>query len=80
MSEHEQVLELYLKEQQDKINELSQQIMILNTRNKLLEQQLKEAESISAEKSKKIEEYEIINNKKKNQVKGFSHKQTVIGR
>ena len=60
MSDEEKVLELFLQEQKDKISELSQQVMILTTRNKLLEQELKE-------KTEKLEEYELINTKKKNQ-------------
>jgi len=73
MSNEEKVLELFLQEQKNKISELSQQIMILTTRNKMLEQELKE-------KTDKLEEYELINIKKKNQVHGFSHKTKIIGR
>jgi hypothetical protein len=73
MSDEERVLELFLQEQKDKISELSQQVMILTTRNKMLEEELKE-------KTCKLEEYELINTKKKNQVTGFSHKTKVIGR
>lgn len=66
MSEHEEVLEIYLKEQQTKINELSQQIMVLSTRNSYLEKKLEETQ-------KKLNEYEIINRKKLNTVQGFKH-------
>lgn len=42
MNDQEKVLNLYIEEQQNKINELSQQIMMLTTRNRFLEEKLKE--------------------------------------
>lgn len=66
MNESEKVLELYISQQQEKINELSQQILMLTTRNKYLEQQLSET-------SKKLKVFEEINKKKLNKVEGFKH-------
>lgn len=70
MNEQEQVLELYIQEQQNKINELSQQIMILTTRNKFLEEKMKKD-------ADRLEYLENINKKKMNKQTGFSHKKKV---
>lgn len=71
MNEQEQVLEIYIKQQQEKINELSQQIMILSTRNKFLEEKMnKDAE--------RLEYLESINKKKMNTQTGFSHKKKIV--
>ena len=71
MNEQEKVLELYIKEQQNKINELSQQIMMLTTRNKFLEEKMKQD-------ADRLEYLESINRKKMNKQQGFSHKKTVV--
>ena len=71
MNELEKVLELYIKEQQNKINELSQQIMMLTTRNKFLEEKMKQD-------ADRLEYLESINRKKMNKQQGFSHKKTVV--
>ena len=65
MNENEQVLNLYIKEQQEKINELTQQVLMMSTRNKYLEEQLNKVKD-------KLETYESINRKKRNEVKGFN--------
>ena len=65
MNESEQVLNLYIKEQQEKINELTQQVLMMSTRNKYLEEQLNKVKE-------KLETYESINRKKRNEVKGFN--------
>jgi phage shock protein A len=71
MNEQEQVLELYIKEQQNKINELSQQIMMLTTRNKFLEEKMKED-------ADRLEYLENINRKKMNKQSGFIHKKKIV--
>ena len=58
MNENERVLNLYIKEQQEKINELTQQILMLSTRNKYLEEELNNVKS-------KLETHESINRKKR---------------
>lgn len=70
MNEQEKVLELYIQEQQNKINELSQQIMILTTRNKFLEEKMKKD-------ADRLEYLENINRKKMNKQVGFSHKKKI---
>lgn len=70
MNEQEKVLELYIQEQQNKINELSQQIMILTTRNKFLEEKMKKD-------ADRLEYLENINRKKMNTQVGFSHKKKI---
>jgi phage shock protein A len=76
MSDHEKVLELFLREQKDKIGELSQQVMILTTKCKMLEEELNEKSKKLNRLEIKLKEYEVINTK--NRVKGFSHKTQVI--
>lgn len=71
MNEQEKVLELYIKEQQNKINELSQQIMMLTTRNKFLEEKMNQD-------ADRLEYLENINRKKMNKQQGFSHKKTIV--
>ena len=71
MNEQEQVLELYIKEQQNKINELSQQIMMLTTRNRFLEEKMKKD-------ADRLEYLESINRKKMNKQNGFSHKKKIV--
>ena len=71
MNEQEKVLNLYIEEQQNKINELSQQIMMLTTRNKFLEEKMKQD-------ADRLEYLESINRKKMNKQQGFSHKKTVV--
>lgn len=71
MNEQEQVLELYIKEQQNKINELSQQIMMLTTRNRYLEEKMKED-------ADRLEYLENINRKKMNKQSGFIHKKKIV--
>ena len=71
MNEQEQVLELYIKEQQNKINELSQQIMMLTTRNRFLEEKMKKD-------ADRLEYLESINKKKMNKQTGFIHKKKIV--
>lgn len=70
-SEHEKILEMFLKEQQERINELTQQVMMLTTRNKYLDEQ-------NAMLQKKVERFEVINIKKKNSISNFIHKPQTI--
>jgi len=65
VNENEKILEIYIQQQQEKINELTQQLLMASTRNKYLEEQLN---SVSA----KLETYDTINRKKANEVKGFN--------
>lgn len=71
MNEQEQVLELYIQEQQNKINELSQQIMMLTTRNRFLEEKLKKD-------AERLEHLESINRKKMNKQNGFVHIKKIV--
>jgi len=57
VNENEKILEIYIQQQQEKINELTQQLLMVSTRNKYLEEQLN---SVSA----KLETYDTINRKK----------------
>ena len=67
MDESEKVLELYIKQQQDKINELAQQVLLLSTKNEYLEQKLQKTES-------ELKQYIDINKKEHNSVEKFKHK------
>jgi len=40
VNENDKILEIYISQQQEKINELSQQLLMATTRNKYLEEQL----------------------------------------
>ena len=71
INEQEKVLELYIQEQQNKINELSQQIMMLTTRNRFLEEKLKKD-------AERLEHLESINRKKMNKQNGFSHQKKIV--
>lgn len=65
MNENDKILEIYISQQQEKINELSQQLLMATTRNKYLEEQL----GMSTER---LKVYDNINRKKVNEVKGFN--------
>lgn len=67
MDESEKVLELYIKQQQDKINELAQQVLLLSTKNQYLENLLEK-------NNKELQIFRDINSKNKNTVNGFKHK------
>ena len=66
MDESEKVLELYIKQQQDKINELAQQVLLLSTKNQYLENLLEK-------NNKELQIFRDINSKNKNTVTGFKH-------
>tara|TARA_R110002126_G_scaffold264523_2_gene407660 strand:- start:710 stop:934 length:225 start_codon:yes stop_codon:yes gene_type:complete len=70
MKENERVLELYINEQQEKINDLSKQVLLLTTRNKYLIEKLENLES-------GLKTIENINKKKTNSVSGFNHSLTI---
>tara|TARA_R110000772_G_scaffold48036_2_gene109547 strand:- start:8549 stop:8773 length:225 start_codon:yes stop_codon:yes gene_type:complete len=65
VNENDKILEIYISQQQEKINELSQQLLMATTRNKYLEEQL----GMSTER---LKVYDNINRKKVNEVKGFN--------
>ena len=67
MDESEKVLELYIKQQQDKINELAQQVLLLSTKNEYLQKLLEK-------NNKELQVFKDINSKNKNSVNGFKHK------
>jgi phage shock protein A len=71
MSEEKEVLELYIEQQQKQINDLTQKITMLTTRNAYLEKELKQA-------NVKVKEYNLINRKKTNSVKGFNSSRKTI--
>jgi predicted DNA binding CopG/RHH family protein len=71
MNEEKEVLELYIEQQQKQINDLTQKITMLTTRNAYLEKELKQA-------NVKVKEYDLINRKKRNSVRGFNSSRKVI--
>lgn len=71
MREEKEVLELYIEQQQKQINDLTQKITMLTTRNAYLEKELKQA-------NVKVKEYNLINRKKRNCVKGFNSSRKTI--
>ena len=71
MSKEIQVLETFIQEQKSKIDDLSQQLLMISTRYKLLEEEHKVVKA-------KLNEYEIINKKKKNTIQGFRHTKKII--
>jgi len=71
MNESEKVLDLFIKQQQEKINELSQQILLLTTKNKYLSQKLEETEA-------SLKKFVDINKKETNTVTGFKHHKTTL--
>ena len=70
MNENERVLELYINEQHEKINDLSRQVLLLTTKNKYLSEKLDNLE-------KGLKTVENINKKKENSVSGFNHSITI---
>ena len=70
MSENERVLELYINEQHEKINDLSKQVLLLTTKNKYLTEKLDNLE-------KGLKSIENINKKNTNSVSGFNHSITI---
>lgn len=66
MNENERILELYINEQHEKINDLSRQVLLLTTKNKYLTEKLENVES-------GLKTIENINKKKTNSVSGFNH-------
>ena len=66
MNENERILELYINEQHEKINDLSRQVLLLATKNKFLTEKLENVES-------GLKTIENINKKKTNSVSGFNH-------
>lgn len=65
MNENDKILEIYISQQQEKINELSQQLLMATTRNKYLEEQLEMS-------TERLKVYDNINRKKVNEVHGFN--------
>lgn len=65
MNENDKILEIYISQQQEKINELSQQLLMATTRNKYLEEQLEMS-------TERLKVYDNINRKKVNEVQGFN--------
>jgi|TARA_R110002153_G_scaffold137103_1_gene287147 hypothetical protein len=70
MNENERILELYINEQHEKINDLSRQVLLLATKNKFLTEKLENVES-------GLKTIENINKKKTNSVSGFNHSITI---
>jgi|TARA_R110000782_G_scaffold56709_1_gene118813 hypothetical protein len=70
MNENERILELYINEQHEKINDLSRQVLLLTTKNKFLTEKLENVES-------GLKTIENINKKKTNSVSGFNHSITI---
>jgi len=70
MNENERILELYINEQHEKINDLSRQVLLLTTKNKYLTEKLENVES-------GLKTIENINKKKTNSVSGFNHSITI---
>tara|TARA_R110002126_G_scaffold216019_2_gene362116 strand:+ start:932 stop:1153 length:222 start_codon:yes stop_codon:yes gene_type:complete len=70
MNENERILELYINEQHEKINDLSRQVLLLTTKNKYLTEKLENVES-------GLKTIENINRKKTNSVSGFNHSITI---
>ena len=70
MNENERILELYINEQHEKINDLSRQVLLLTTKNKYLNEKLENVES-------GLKTIENINKKKTNSVSGFNHSITI---
>jgi len=65
VNENDKILEIYISQQQEKINELSQQLLMATTRNKYLEEQLEMS-------TERLKVYDNINRKKVNEVHGFN--------
>lgn len=65
-SEVNEVLEIYLKQQEEKISELSRQLMMLSTRYKLLEKR-------NAEMKESLLQYDVEQKKDSNRQQGFKH-------
>jgi len=65
VNENDKILEIYISQQQEKINELSQQLLMATTRNKYLEEQLEMS-------TERLKVYDNINRKKVNEVQGFN--------
>lgn len=61
-----EVLEMYLKQQEEKIAELSRQLMMVSTKYKLLEKR-------NAELQEAILKYDVEEAKHSNRVNGFKH-------
>jgi hypothetical protein len=66
MNESERVLDLYIKQQQDKINELAQQVLLLSTKNEYLKERLEQTEL-------ELKQINNINKKEANSVKNFKY-------
>lgn len=70
MNENERILELYINEQHEKIDDLSKQVLLLTTKNKYLTEKLDTLE-------KGLKTVENINKKKANAIPGFNHSITI---
>ena len=66
MNESERVLDLYIKQQQDKINELAQQVLLLSTKNEYLKERLEQTEL-------ELKRINNINKKEANSVENFKY-------
>jgi len=65
-SEVNEVLEIYLKQQEEKISELSRQLMMVSTRYKLLEKR-------NAEMKESLLQYDVEQKKDSNRQQGFKY-------
>jgi len=66
MNESKRVLDIYIKQQQDKINELSQQVLLLSTNNEYLKERLEQTEL-------ELKRINNINKKEVNSVENFKY-------
>jgi len=66
VNESERVLDIYVKQQQEKINELAQQVLLLSTKNQYLRERLEQTES-------ELKQINDINKKETNAVEKFKY-------
>jgi multidrug resistance efflux pump len=66
MNESERVLDIYVKQQQEKINELAQQVLLLSTKNQYLKERLEQTEL-------ELKRINNINKKEANSVESFKY-------
>ena len=73
MNESERVLDLYIKQQQDKINELAQQVLLLSTKNEYLNEKLQQTEL-------ELKRLIHINKKESNAIENFKYSPEIQNR
>ena len=73
MNESERVLDLYIKQQQERMNELSQQVLLLSTKNEYLNEKLQQTEL-------ELKQLKDINRKETNAVEKFKYTPEVQNR